>query len=386
MEHFRRGEEMTSSKDDTSFVYDILSEGHLQATAHRSRSYSMHVNRPLVHDNSAKNRKGRPRRMSLPANVTRLHKERRSKVAAENEPGQTKVHEMDEEEETWLSRNRRARSFKEHSEKIECQQRRIRSFKTTSKGLVNRGDSFEVKLEEDYNIMDAPTTTPDSTHHTNAIRQHITNKYHHDKSYFRVLLTGARDVGKTSLIEQFAPPHFLAQSEGDRTVTLQVDGEKSTLEFVQSEDFQDQDENLEIDAFVVVYCITDRATFDIAIDLLTHIRDEVGSNKAIILVGNKSDLERKRTISQEEGRSAADACGCKYIELSAALNHRVDELLVGIHKQIKLKSEADNEETESRIPKAKERRSSFKRTKRFLEKVFHRHSSKDKTTENLYVE
>ncbi|XP_045191707.2 GTP-binding protein GEM-like [Mercenaria mercenaria] len=386
MEHFRRGEEMASSKDDTSFVYDILSEGHLQAKAHRSRSYSMHVSRPLVHDNSAKNRKVRPRRMSLPANVTRLHKERRSKVAVESEHGQTKVHKKDEEEKAGSSGNRRAKSFKEHSEKDECHQKKVRSFKTTSKGLVNCGDSYEVKPEEEYNITDTPTTSLDSSRHTNAIRQHITSKYHLDKSYFRVLLTGARDVGKTSLIKQFTPPDFLAQSEGDRIVTLQVDGEESTLEFVQSEDFQEEDENLEIDAFVVVYCITDRATFDIAVDLLTHIRDEVGSNKAIILVGNKSDLERKRTISQEEGRSAADACGCKYIELSAAFNHRVDELLVGIHKQIKLKSETDNEETESRIPKAKERRSSFKRTKRFLEKVFHKHSSKDKTTENLYVE
>jgi len=29
-----------------------------------------------------------------------------------------------------------------------------------------------------------------------------------------------------------------AQSEEERTVTLQVDGEESTLEFLQSEDFQ----------------------------------------------------------------------------------------------------------------------------------------------------
>ncbi|XP_053402885.1 GTP-binding protein RAD-like [Mercenaria mercenaria] len=149
---------------------------------------------------------------------------------------------------------------------------------------------------------------------------------------------------------------------------------------------RDQEESFQINGFVVVYCITERATFEIAIDLLKQIRDEVGSNKAIFLVGNKSDLVRRRTISQEEGRSAADAYGCKYIELSAALNHHVDELLVGIHKQIKLKSEADSEELESKVPKAKERKSSFKRTKRFLEKVFLGHSGKDKKTENLYVE
>ena len=31
---------------------------------------------------------------------------------------------------------------------------------------------------------------------------------------------------------------FPAQSEDDRTVTLQVDGEETTLEFVKSKDFQ----------------------------------------------------------------------------------------------------------------------------------------------------
>ena len=43
-----------------------------------------------------------------------------------------------------------------------------------------------------------------------------------------------------------------------------------------------------------------------------------------------------------EGRSAAKKYDCKYIEVSAAIDHRVDDLLVGILKQIRLtKKKAD---------------------------------------------
>ena len=37
-----------------------------------------------------------------------------------------------------------------------------------------------------------------------------------------------------------------------------------------------------------------------------------------------------------EARLLADGFGCKFIEVSAILNHKVDDLLVGILKQIRL--------------------------------------------------
>lgn len=37
-----------------------------------------------------------------------------------------------------------------------------------------------------------------------------------------------------------------------------------------------------------------------------------------------------------EGKSAAQTYDCKYIEVSAAIDHKIDELLVGILKQIRL--------------------------------------------------
>jgi hypothetical protein len=49
----------------------------------------------------------------------------------------------------------------------------------------------------------------------------------------------------------------------------------------------------------VVYSISDKSSFLIAIDTLKNIRFGENKAKPIILVGNKSDLVRKRSISRE---------------------------------------------------------------------------------------
>jgi GTPase SAR1 family protein len=53
------------------------------------------------------------------------------------------------------------------------------------------------------------------------------------------------------------------------------------------------------DAFIVVYSISDKSSFSIAIDLIRSIRHSENQNQPVILVGNKSDLVRKRAISRE---------------------------------------------------------------------------------------
>lgn len=57
----------------------------------------------------------------------------------------------------------------------------------------------------------------------------------------------------------------------------------------------------QVDAFVVVYSLTDRRTFSKAVDLLYDIRELNNRKEAIMLVANKSDLVRCRAVS-ERGR------------------------------------------------------------------------------------
>ncbi len=61
------------------------------------------------------------------------------------------------------------------------------------------------------------------------------------------------------------------------------------------------------DAYIVVYSITDRQSFQSAVQLIKNIREKeltdteiaIKRNVPIILVGNKSDLVRKRAVTKE---------------------------------------------------------------------------------------
>ena len=55
----------------------------------------------------------------------------------------------------------------------------------------------------------------------------------------------------------------------------------------------------QIDAYVVVYSVEDRRSFETAIDRLQDIRRERGQLVALILVANKADLVRTRVVHQE---------------------------------------------------------------------------------------
>ena len=65
-------------------------------------------------------------------------------------------------------------------------------------------------------------------------------------------------------------------------------------------------ETFTLDGYVVVYSLTDKTSFETAIDILDSLRQEVGPEKAVILTANKSDLVRKRRVSAEG--NACDLC------------------------------------------------------------------------------
>lgn len=62
-----------------------------------------------------------------------------------------------------------------------------------------------------------------------------------------------------------------------------------------------QDDCLKVgSAYVIVYSVTDRSTFDSAAELrITLRRARQAENLPIILVGNKSDLVRSREVAVE---------------------------------------------------------------------------------------
>ena len=101
---------------------------------------------------------------------------------------------------------------------------------------------------------------------------------------------------------------------------------------------------------MVVYSIIDSESFRKAEEILQYLNTESGGNsRARILVANKSDLERSRQVTAEEGKELAHCYDAKFIETSAGLEHNVDELLVGVFKQILLRQNTEKKTVQLKV-------------------------------------
>ncbi|KAK2520748.1 GTP-binding protein REM 1 [Columba livia] len=204
---------------------------------------------------------------------------------------------------------------------------------------------------------------------------------------YRVVLLGDPGVGKTSLANLFAgvQERDLLEQHGVAAYerTLCVDGEETTLlvmdtwEPEQRGDSWLRNQCLQVgNAYVIVYSITDRGSFESASELRIQLRRaRQAEDIPIILVGNKSDLVRRREVSVEEGRACAVVFDCKFIETSAALQHNVAELFEGVVRQIRLRRGGKEAQTRP-APRQKRKESLTKRARRFLDRLVARNSSK----------
>ena len=59
------------------------------------------------------------------------------------------------------------------------------------------------------------------------------------------------------------------------------------------------EEDINVDAYIVVYSIMDKSTYIYAINVIKHLRNTLGSDRSIILVANKTDLVRNRTVTRD---------------------------------------------------------------------------------------
>ncbi|XP_058898888.1 GTP-binding protein GEM isoform X1 [Kogia breviceps] len=221
-------------------------------------------------------------------------------------------------------------------------------------------------------------------------------------TYYRVVLIGEQGVGKSTLASIFAGVHDSMDSDcemlGGRWTspsgllwsavvqekeqvedtyerTLIVDGESATIILLdmwenKGENEWLQDHCMQVgDAYLIVYSITDRASFEKASELRIQLRRARQTEDIpIILVGNKSDLVRCREVSVSEGRACAVVFDCKFIETSAAVQHNVKELFEGIVRQVRLRRDS-KEKNERRLAYQKRRESIPRKARRFWGKI-----------------
>ena len=117
----------------------------------------------------------------------------------------------------------------------------------------------------------------------------------------------------------------------------------------------------------IVYDITRRSTFDNIDKWVVDLKTNGDKNISIVLIGNKSDLEDKREVKNEEGVKKSEECKTAFMETSALNGDNIykafDELIEQIYinnfsnveeekdmeidKGVNLNEEKENEENKS---------------------------------------
>ncbi len=82
----------------------------------------------------------------------------------------------------------------------------------------------------------------------------------------------------------------------------------------------------------IVFDLTERDSFDHLKNWMTDIDKFAKDGVMKILVGNKADLDHKRTVSNEEGKHFAKVHQMEYIETSAKDSSNIDCLFVNTTK------------------------------------------------------
>ncbi|XP_058479604.1 ras-related and estrogen-regulated growth inhibitor-like protein [Solea solea] len=154
----------------------------------------------------------------------------------------------------------------------------------------------------------------------------------------KIAVLGSEGVGKSALIVRFLTKRFIGEyasfSECVYRKCVSVDGRQVNLELYDPCS-QACEGNSALhnqihwaDGFILVYDISDRASFLTARAIVHLIRElHLGSAKRdvdslIFLVGNKQDLCHMREVQREEGQHLAAEFQCQFYELSVAEHYQ----------------------------------------------------------------
>jgi Ras-related protein Rab-6A len=155
-------------------------------------------------------------------------------------------------------------------------------------------------------------------------------------SKHKVVFLGDQATGKTSIIKAFMYNtydsnyqatigiDFLSKtlSLEDRTVRLQIWDSAGQERFRSLIPSYIRDSSVA----VVVYDLTNRASFSNVSHWIEDVRAERGNDVLIALVGNKTDLADKRQVSTEDGETKAREEGILFIETSAKAGFNIKAL------------------------------------------------------------
>jgi small GTP-binding protein len=167
---------------------------------------------------------------------------------------------------------------------------------------------------------------------------------------FKIVVVGASGVGKTAIVSQLV--HHTFREEGNPTIgvefkswSVRTDTETIKLQIWDTagqERFRSVSKAYFRNALgaILVFDLTSKTSFDELAVWVNDLNTLCSPHAYIILVGNKTDREDERIVTEGEAKETAKRYGLEYIETSAKTGDNVAEAFVrlgsGILRQIKV--------------------------------------------------
>ena len=144
---------------------------------------------------------------------------------------------------------------------------------------------------------------------------------------FKFIVIGSSGVGKTAILTRLVDHTFTGESQstiGVEFIATDIDVDGTPVK-LQIWDTAGQERFRAIAkayfrsaiGVILVFDLTDRKSFDDLTQWLNDVHAHCDPNAVVTLIGNKSDLEASRKISESEAKAFADLHQLNYLETSA---------------------------------------------------------------------
>ena len=161
---------------------------------------------------------------------------------------------------------------------------------------------------------------------------------------FKLILIGDSSVGKSNILLKYLKGEFNPNSKATvgvefGTKNVSINNKKIKI---QIWDTAGQERYRSITSAYykgakgafIVYDITRKGTFDNIEKWITDLKTNGDQNIAIVMIGNKSDLDDKREISKDEGLKKSEEFKTAFMETSALNGDNIDKAFEEIIQQI----------------------------------------------------
>ncbi|XP_038069935.1 ras-related protein RHN1-like [Patiria miniata] len=178
------------------------------------------------------------------------------------------------------------------------------------------------------------------------------------KRGYKICLVGDMNVGKSSIVHRFVRNSFSEEKTSTLAAAffekeLSVNGETVKMciwDTAGSEKYRSLTPLYfrGADGIVLVYDITDEKSFlNLRTEWIPSIRMRTDTNMALVVVGNKLDLEKTgRVVPSDEARGYADLLNAIFFETSAKTGENVERIFTQLALKIRETKPTSNEENE----------------------------------------